>query len=88
MNRTLKRILNASVEREAHQNAKLPKEQRGSAFLEKTDTQLAHSSYFIKKHTSLIGAGKGSNYQSHLALAKRESRQPTQISLPFDYGET
>lgn len=53
-----------------------------TAFLEKTDTQLAHSGYFIQTITRLIG--KGPNYQSHLALAAHVSRQPTQISVPFD----
>jgi hypothetical protein len=43
-------VIGAAVEREAHQNAKtsFPKEQRSSAFLGKTDTQVAHSGYFIQ----------------------------------------
>ena len=64
----------------------LPKEQRGLAFLEKINTQLVYSSYFIQICVRLIGAGKGSNYQSHLVLAAHENRQPTQISVRFDYG--
>lgn len=63
-----------------------PKEQKGSTFLEKTDTQLSHSSSFIKIFTRIIGSEKGPNYQSHLALATHESGQPTQVSVSFDYG--
>ena len=62
-----------------------PKEQRGLGFLEKTNTQLLYSSYFIQICVRLIGAGKGSNHRSHLVLAAHESRQPTEISVCFDY---
>jgi hypothetical protein len=47
----------------------------GSAFLEKADTQLAHSSYFIQTlYKKLIWTEKGSSYQGYLALASRENR--------------
>ena len=62
-------VVGAVVEREAHQDAK-PSFSEGaesSTFLEKT---------LFKHHTKVIGAGKGSNYQSYLALAALESRQP------------
>ena len=62
------------------------KEQRGLIFLEKTDTQLSYSSFFIKIFARIIEAGKGPNYQSHLALATHESRQSTQVSVSFDYS--
>lgn len=51
-----------------------PKEQWGSAFLEKTDTQLAHSSY-----TRLIGAGLT---KSSCPCCPWEQTAPTNIS-PF-----
>lgn len=82
-------VLSAIVKREKLTNMlrlHFPKEHRGSSFLEKTDTQLSHSSSFIKTFTRIIGAGKGPNYQSHLALVTHESRQPTQVSVSFDYG--
>ena len=69
-------------------NLHFPKEHRVSAFSEKTDTQLALSGYFIQIYTSLIGVGKSSTYQSHLGLASCKSRQLTQISVPFDYGNS
>lgn len=64
-----------------------PKDQRGTAFLEKTDTWLAHASYFMQTTTRLIGVGKGSSYQSNLVLAVHESQNPTQISVPSHFGK-
>lgn len=83
-------VLGAIVKREKLTkmlNLHFSKEQRGSTFLEKTDTQLSHSSFFIKIFARIIEAGKGPNYQSNLvALATHESRQSTQVSVSFDYG--
>lgn len=46
------------------------KEQRHLAFLEKTDILTSLLRLLLLNHyTKLIGAGKGSNYQSYLALA-------------------
>jgi hypothetical protein len=81
-------IIGAEVEREAHQDAKLsfPKEhRRGSAFLGKTDTQLAHSSYFIQTLYKVSWGWERFQLPRVLALAARENRQ--QISVPFDHGQ-
>lgn len=51
-------VLSAIVKREKLTNMlslHFPKEHRGSSFLEKTDTQLSHSSSFIKTFTRIIG---------------------------------
>ena len=75
----------AAVEREAHQHAQasFSKEAEEFSILGKDWHLLANSSYFIER---LIEARKDSSYQSYLVLAAHESRQPTQISVPFDHG--
>ena len=80
-------VISATVEREAHQGAKssFSKEQRGSAVLGKTDTQLAHSSYFIQTSYKVSWGWERFQLPRVLALAARENRQ--QISVPFDHGQ-
>lgn len=60
-----------------------PKEQRGPTFSEKTDTQLAHSGYFIQLQ-GWLGQGKVPIIKVILPCCPWE--QTTHISVHFDYG--
>lgn len=82
-------VIGASVEREVHQDAKVSLSQgaEGPSFLGKDWHPDSSLQLLIQTITSLIGAGKGSNYPSYLAFVAQESRQLTQILVPFDYSK-
>ena len=77
-------FIGAEVEREAHKDAK-PSFSEGAEWFSLLGKDW-HPVTLLKNCTTFIGAGKGSSYQSYLALAAHESRQHTQISVLFDHG--
>lgn len=74
----------AAVEREAHQDAKplCPEGAEGFSLLGLTPSWFTPVTLF-DPCTRLIGAGRGSSYQSYVALAAHESRPPSQIPVPL-----
>lgn len=78
-------VVGATVEREAHQDD-LHKKQSGPAFLEDSPWLGSLQLLLFNHYTKLIGAGKGSTYQSYFDLATQESRQLAQILVPFYHG--